>query len=56
MIVFAHSDYTKTPPLMNDDLRTTLKKNGFLKRDAREKERMKPGLKGERRKEQFSKR
>ena len=42
--------------IMNDDLRTTLKKNGFLKRDAREKERMKPGLKGARRKEQFSKR
>lgn len=41
---------------MNDDLRTTLKKNGLLKRDPREKERMKPGLKGARRKEQFSKR
>ena len=46
----------KALSIMNDDLRTTLKKNGFLKRDAREKERMKPGLKGERRKEQFSKR
>jgi len=41
---------------MNDDLRSTLKKNGLLKRDSREKERMKPGLKGARRKEQFSKR
>lgn len=41
---------------MNDDLRSTLKKNGLLKRDPREKERMKPGLKGARRKEQFSKR
>lgn len=41
---------------MDEDLRTTLKKNGLLKRDPREKERMKPGLKGARRKEQFSKR
>lgn len=41
---------------MNDDLRSTLKKGGLLKRDPREKERMKPGLKGARRKEQFSKR
>lgn len=47
---------SKALSIMNDDLRTTLKKNGFLKRDAREKERMKPGLKGARRKEQFSKR
>ena len=41
---------------MSDDLRSTLKKAGLLKRDPREKERMKPGLKGARRKEQFSKR
>ena len=41
---------------MNDDLRSTLKKGGLLKRDPREKERKKPGLKGARRKEQFSKR
>ena len=41
---------------MSDDLRSTLKKNGLLKRDSREKERMKPGLKGARRKEQFLKR
>lgn len=41
---------------MNDDYRSTLKKNGLLKRDPREKERMKPGLKGARRTEQFSKR
>jgi len=41
---------------MNDDLRTTLKKGGLLKRDSRQKERNKPGLKGARRKEQFSKR
>lgn len=41
---------------MNDDLRSTLKKASLLKRDPREKERKKPGLKGARRKEQFSKR
>ncbi len=46
----------KALSVMNDDLRSTLKKNGLLKRDSREKERMKPGLKGARRKEQFSKR
>lgn len=46
----------KALSVMNDDLRATLKKNGLLKRDPREKERMKPGLKGARRKEQFSKR
>ena len=41
---------------MNDDLRGTLKKAGLLKRDPREKERKKPGLKSARKKEQFSKR
>lgn len=41
---------------MNDDLRSTLKKATLLKRDSREKERKKPGLKGARRREQFSKR
>lgn len=41
---------------LNDDLRSTLKKAGFLVRDSRKKERMKPGLKGARKKEQFSKR
>lgn len=46
----------KSLSTMNDDLRGTLKKAGYLKRDPREKERMKPGLKGARRKEQFSKR
>lgn len=46
----------KAVSAMNDDLRSTLKKHGLLKRDPREKERMKPGLKGARRKEQFSKR
>jgi small subunit ribosomal protein S9 len=46
----------KALSLISDDIRTTLKKAGLLKRDPREKERMKPGLKGARRKEQFSKR
>lgn len=40
----------------SDDLRTSLKKEGFLKRDSREKERKKYGLKRARKKEQFSKR
>lgn len=40
----------------NSDLRSTLKKAEFLRRDPREKERKKYGLKGARRKEQFSKR
>lgn len=38
------------------DLRPILKKAGFLKRDPREKERKKYGLRGARKKEQFSKR
>ena len=38
------------------DLRTTLKKAEFLKRDSREKERKKYGLKGARKRFQFSKR
>jgi len=38
------------------DLRPVLKKAGFLKRDPREKERKKYGLRSARRKEQFSKR
>ena len=38
------------------DLRTTLKKADFLKRDAREKERKKYGLRSARKREQFSKR
>lgn len=46
----------KAVSIVNDDLRGTLKKANLLKRDPREKERMKPGLKGARRKEQFSKR
>src|SRR5450830_703168 len=38
------------------DLRSTLKKAEFLKRDSREKERKKYGLRSARKKEQFSKR
>lgn len=40
----------------NEDLRSTLKRSGLIKRDPREKERKKPGLKRARRSEQFSKR
>lgn len=42
--------------LFDDTLRSTLKKAGFLTRDARSKERKKPGLKRARRAPQFSKR
>ncbi len=38
------------------DLKTTLKKSGFLTQDSREKERMKPGLKRARRAPQWKKR
>lgn len=41
---------------INDDMRATLSKAGYLRRDSREVERKKYGLKGARRKEQFSKR
>lgn len=41
---------------MNDDLRGTLKKAGLLKRDSREKEPKKYGLRSARKREQFSKR
>ncbi|OGW36368.1 MAG: 30S ribosomal protein S9 [Nitrospirae bacterium RBG_13_39_12] len=41
---------------MNSDLRLRLKKEGFLTRDPREKERKKYGQKGARRRFQFSKR
>jgi len=41
---------------MDSDLRPTLKKNGFLTRDPRVKERKKFGLKGARARFQFSKR
>lgn len=42
--------------LINPEWRSTLKREGFLRRDARVKERKKPGLKGARRAPQFSKR
>ncbi|MBD3328546.1 30S ribosomal protein S9 [Candidatus Peregrinibacteria bacterium] len=41
---------------LNPELRATLKKAGFITRDARIKERKKPGLKRARRAPQFSKR
>lgn len=40
----------------DNDLRGVLKKNGFLTRDDRKKERKKPGLKGARRRPQWAKR
>lgn len=40
----------------HSDLRTMLKKANFLKRDSREKERKKYGLRSARKREQFSKR
>lgn len=42
--------------LIDPDLRPLLKREGFLRRDARIKERKKPGLKSARRAPQFSKR
>lgn len=42
--------------LVDPELRSTLKREGFLRRDARVKERKKPGLKRARRAPQFSKR
>jgi len=42
--------------LLNPDLRPALRKNGFLTRDSRMKERKKYGQKGARRRFQFSKR
>ncbi len=41
---------------MNSDFRSRLKKEGFVRRDPREKERKKYGLKGARKRFQFSKR
>lgn len=46
----------KAISIMNEDLRGTLKKAQLLKRDSREKERKKYGLRSARKKEQFSKR
>jgi small subunit ribosomal protein S9 len=41
---------------MNDEMKTVLKKNGFLTRDDRKKERKKPGLRRARRAPQWAKR
>ena len=41
---------------LDEELRPTLKKEGFLTRDARRKERKKPGLKKARKAPQWSKR
>lgn len=46
----------KAISVMNEDLRSTLKKGGMLKRDPREKERKKYGLRSARKREQYSKR
>ncbi len=42
--------------IMNEDMKTVLKKNGFLTRDDRKKERKKPGLRRARRAPQWAKR
>jgi small subunit ribosomal protein S9 len=47
---------SKALAVMNDDLRGTLKKAGLLKRDPREVEPKKYGLRSARKREQFSKR
>jgi len=50
-------DYDKTTPADSENsFRKTLKVAGFVTRDARKKERKKPGLKKARRAPQFSKR
>ena len=41
---------------ISEDIRKVLKKNGFLTRDDRKKERKKPGLKRARRSPQWAKR
>jgi len=46
----------KAISVMNEDLRSTLKKANMLKRDPREKESKKYGLRSARKREQFSKR
>src|SRR5687768_5679838 len=46
----------KALALMNDDLKSTLKRADLLGRDPREKERKKFGLKGARKQRQFTKR
>lgn len=47
---------SKALSVMNDELRSTLKKSGLLKRDPREVEPKKYGLRKARKREQFSKR
>jgi small subunit ribosomal protein S9 len=46
----------KALTVMNEDLKSTLKRGGLLSRDSREKERKKFGLKGARKQRQFTKR
>lgn len=46
----------KALTLMNEDLKSTLKRADLLSRDSREKERKKFGLKGARKQRQFTKR
>lgn len=47
---------SKSISVMNEEMRIVLKKAGLLKRDPREKERKKYGLRSARKREQFSKR
>lgn len=47
---------SQTLAKLNDDVKNILKKNGFLTRDDRKKERKKPGLRGARRAPQWAKR
>lgn len=47
---------SQTLAKLNDDVKKVLKKNGFLTRDDRKKERKKPGLRGARRAPQWAKR
>lgn len=47
---------SKAMVVMNEDLKSTLKRADLLTRDARERERKKFGLKGARKKRQFTKR
>ena len=49
-------EYDKDNAGKEDSYRSILKRNGFITRDARAKERKKPGLKAARRAPQFSKR
>lgn len=49
-------EYDKDNVGKEDSYRSILKKNGFITRDSRSKERKKPGLKAARRAPQFSKR